>query len=133
MAIFSYYFIALRERNLPLPPLEGNSVKSFRGRGQGKGTKWVVSLSTQGSPIKGYAGGETLCGRGSGGVGIGDLECMPARCPVPAGPSQAEPAALNPLLQAIHVTLNCWVPFVFLIGKQRSTKYTPLHYPLRGS
>lgn len=22
------------------------------------------------------------------------------------------------------MTLNCWVPFVFLIGKQTSTKYT---------
>lgn len=26
---------------------------------------------------------------------------------IPAVPSQAEPAALNPILQAIHMTVNC--------------------------
>lgn len=52
---------------------------------------------------------------------------------IPAVPSQAEPAALNLILQAIHMTVNCWVPFIFLIGRQTSSKYTPLHYPLQGS
>lgn len=52
---------------------------------------------------------------------------------IPAGPSQAAPAARTPILQATHTTVSCWVPFIFLMRRQTSTKYTPLHYPLQGS
>lgn len=59
--------------------------------------------------------------------------CLPAVRFLLGPARQREPAFLNSILQANHITVNCWVPFVFLIGKQASTKYTPLHYPLRGS
>lgn len=39
--------LLLKRKELSSPtPLEDNNVKSFRGRGQGEGTGWLMSLST---------------------------------------------------------------------------------------
>lgn len=48
--------LLLKRKESTRPPLEDNNVKSFRGRGQGEGTRWVVSLSTQERLLEGYAG-----------------------------------------------------------------------------
>lgn len=38
--------LLLKRKELSSPtPLEDNNVKSFRGRGQGEGTGWLMSLS----------------------------------------------------------------------------------------
>lgn len=54
----SFHITLLLKRKEPSfpTPLEDNNVKSFRGRGQGEGTGWVMSLSTQGRLVEGYAG-----------------------------------------------------------------------------
>lgn len=93
-----------------------------------------MSLGTQGRLVEGLCWGERLWeAEALMDQALGTWKVCLSAVLIPAVHSQAEPAALNPILQAVHTTVNCWVPFIFLIGRQTSTKYTPLHYPLQGS
>jgi hypothetical protein len=120
-----HHFVLLycsKQMNLFSPPLEDkSSVRFFRARikhrGPQLGHKSPVSLRTHWD-----TSGSAVCVGGGRGV-RGEVQprelggSLSAHCPIPDGSSQAKRTPLNPILQAVHVTVNCWVSFVFLIGK----------------
>lgn len=118
MAIIFYYFIAQEEGIFSPPPpnLEDNNVESFRARGRSGAP--VGEPSARGG--KGACGRPVLCWAERLGVAeapmqqaLGTWKVCLSDVLFLLGPVRHKTAALNPILQAIHITGNCWVPFCF--------------------
>lgn len=131
MAILLYYFIA-KDKGLFPPTLEDNNVKSFRARGRVRAL--AGELGTPGRPVE-----DQCYGRVRDRVVEAHMEqaLSPGRCVCRLFCScwalSGRDSCSQPYFTGHSHNSKLLGSLLFLIGKRRSTKYTPLRYPLWGS